>query len=204
MTRDVAVVRKAEARIPTGFGEFTGVGFESGEEATEHVALVRGSVAGGESVLVRVHSECLTGDALGSLRCDCGSQLSRAMEAVADEGRGVVLYSRGHEGRGIGLMRKLEAYALQDQGLDTVEANEQLGFAVDARDYQVAAAILEALEIRSIRLLTNNPAKRDGLEAHGVRVVELVALTTDPTDDNRAYLTAKATKLGHLLDIEEA
>lgn len=197
------VTRKAEAQIPTEFGGFTAVGFESGSEGTQHVALVRGSVVGGEGVLVRVHSECLTGDVFGSLRCDCGSQLRVAMEAVAGVGTGVVLYSRGHEGRGIGLMRKLEAYALQDRGLDTVEANEELGLAADSRDYAVAAAILDVLDIRSVRLLTNNPAKRAGLEDHGVRIVELVALTTDPTDHNRSYLATKAKKLGHLLDVEE-
>ncbi len=204
MTGEGPLIRRAEARIPTEFGDFNAIGFEMGEDETQHIALVHGDVAGREGVLVRVHSECLTGDALGSLRCDCGLQLRTALGAVAREGVGVVLYSRGHEGRGIGLMRKLDAYALQDEGLDTVEANEQLGFAADARDYEGAAAVLDALEIRSIRLLTNNPAKRAGLEEHGVQVRDLVALVTDPTDHNRGYLATKATKLGHLLEIEEA
>jgi 3,4-dihydroxy 2-butanone 4-phosphate synthase/GTP cyclohydrolase II len=203
MSRSEVVTRRAEARIPTEFGDFTAVGFEANTDGTEHVALVRGSVSAADRVLVRVHSECLTGDVFGSLRCDCGPQLSAAMELVADEGTGVVLYSRGHEGRGIGLMRKLQAYALQDQGRDTVEANEELGFAADSRDYEVAAAILEALGVQSIRLLSNNPAKRAGLESRGVRVVELVPLSIVPTDHNRGYLTTKMTKLGHLLDISD-
>ena len=197
------MTRRADAQLPTRFGDFTAVGFESSEEGTESIALVRGDVTEGEDVLVRVHSECLTGDVFGSLRCDCGPQLRAAMEVVAREGVGVVLYSRGHEGRGIGLMRKLEAYGLQDRGRDTVEANEELGFAADARDYGVAAAILNALEIRSIRLLSNNPAKRSGLEEHGVRITELVGLATAPNEHNRSYLNTKAVKLGHLLDIEE-
>jgi len=203
MSRTEVVTRRAEARIPTEFGDFTAVGFEAIADGTEHVALVRGSVSAADRVLVRVHSECLTGDVFGSLRCDCGPQLTAAMELVADEGTGVVLYSRGHEGRGIGLMHKLQAYALQDQGRDTVEANEELGFAADSRDYEVAAAILQALGVRSIRLLSNNPAKRAGLESFGVRVVELVPLSTVPTDHNRGYLTTKMTKLGHLLDISD-
>ncbi len=195
------VSRRAEARIPTKFGDFTAVGFESAHHGTEHVALVRGGVAAADRVLVRVHSECLTGDVFGSLRCDCGPQLREAMELVAEEGVGVVLYSRGHEGRGIGLMHKLQAYALQDRGRDTVEANEELGFAADARDYTAAAAILEALGVQSIRLLSNNPAKRAGLESLGVRVEEMVPLSIAPTDDNRDYLATKMNKLGHLLDI---
>ena len=197
------VTRRAEARIPTEFGDFTAVGFEASRDGTEHLALVRGSVAAVDRVLVRVHSECLTGDVFGSLRCDCGPQLNAAMRLVADEGIGVVLYSRGHEGRGIGLMRKLQAYALQDQGRDTVEANEELGFEADSRDYVVAAAILQALGVRSVRLLSNNPAKRAGLESLGVRVVELVPLSIAPTDHNRDYLATKMTKLGHLLDISD-
>jgi len=195
------VSRRAEARIPTKFGDFTAVGFESAHDGAEHVALVRGGVAAADRVLVRVHSECLTGDVFGSLRCDCGPQLREAMELVAEEGVGVVLYSRGHEGRGIGLMHKLQAYALQDRGRDTVEANEELGFAADARDYTAAAAILEALGVQSIRLLSNNPAKRAGLESLGVRVEEMVPLSIAPTDDNRDYLATKMNKLGHLLDI---
>ena len=198
------VTRRAEARIPTEFGDFTAVGFEASGDGTEHLALVRGSVAAVDRVLVRVHSECLTGDVFGSLRCDCGPQLSAAMRLVADERIGVVLYSRGHEGRGIGLMRKLQAYALQDQGRDTVEANEELGFAADSRDYAVAAAILQALGVQSVRLLSNNPAKRTGLESLGVRVAELVPLSIAPTDHNRDYLATKMTKLGHLLDISDS
>lgn len=198
-----AVQRRAEARIPTEYGEFTAVGYEVDADGSEQVALVRGEVAGGREVLVRVHSECLTGDVFGSVRCDCGAQLRAALEAVAIAGCGVVIYARGHEGRGIGLMRKLEAYALQDQGMDTVEANERLGFDADSRRYDVAAAILDDLAIQSIRLLSNNPAKRAGLEEWGVSVAAMVPLTVVPTSENRGYLATKAAKLGHLLDFDE-
>ncbi|MEE9297952.1 MAG: GTP cyclohydrolase II [Acidimicrobiia bacterium] len=199
----MSIVRMAAARIPTEFGDFTAIGFESTSDGSHHIALVKGDVASVAEVLVRVHSECLTGDVFGSQRCDCGPQLRAAMAAVAEEGLGVVLYSRGHEGRGIGLMHKLEAYALQDAGRDTVEANEDLGLPVDARDYGAAAMILGELGVESVRLLTNNPVKQAGLEDHGVRVTERVPLETAPTTENRGYLATKASKLGHLLDVEE-
>ncbi len=197
----MSVTRRAAARIPTEYGDFTAVGFESDSDGSHHIALVRGEVSGAAEVLVRVHSECLTGDVFGSQRCDCGPQLRAAMEAVAEEGLGVVLYSRGHEGRGIGLMRKLEAYGLQDAGRDTVQANEDLGLPVDARDYGLAASVLAELEVASVRLLTNNPEKQAGLEAHGVAVTKRVPLETAPTTENRGYLATKASKLGHLLDV---
>ena len=168
------VRRMSEARIPTQYGEFRAIGFESLVDDREHVALVKGDVAGKSDVLTRVHSECLTGDVFGSLRCDCGPQLGVALEKIAAEGEGVVLYIRGHEGRGIGLMHKLAAYNLQDQGRDTVEANEDLGFPADARDYGVGAAILADLGLTSLRLLTNNPAKRAGIEGYGLSISERV------------------------------
>jgi 3,4-dihydroxy 2-butanone 4-phosphate synthase/GTP cyclohydrolase II len=164
--------------------------------------LVKGDVAGKEGVLVRVHSECLTGDVFGSLRCDCGLQLRDAMRKIAAEGAGVVLYFRGHEGRGIGLMHKLQAYALQEHGRDTVEANLDLGFPADARDYGIGAQILVDLGVTSMRLLTNNPAKRAGLEGYGLSIIERVPLQTTPTPENRDYLAAKVAKMGHLMDLE--
>ncbi len=192
----------AEARLPTEFGVFRVVGFVDEDGGAEQVALVMGDVAGGEPPLVRVHSECLTGDALGSLRCDCRSQLREAQRRIAQEGRGIILYMRGHEGRGIGLVHKLAAYALQDDGRDTVEANLELGLPVDARDYGLAAQMLQAMGVPRVRLLTNNPDKREGLEGHGISVAEQVTLQTAPTDVNRSYLTAKARKMGHRLDVD--
>ncbi len=193
----------AEARLPTEFGDFRVVGFVDEHDGTEQVALVMGDVAYGGPPLVRVHSECLTGDALGSLRCDCRSQLREAQRRIADEGRGIILYLRGHEGRGIGLVHKLAAYALQDNGRDTVEANIELGLPVDARDYGIAADMLRALGVQQVRLLSNNPDKREGLEGHGIAVAEQVDLQTAPNDVNRGYLTAKARKLGHRLTVDE-
>ncbi len=193
----------ATANLPTEFGDFQVVGFVDADDGSEQVALVRGEVGGAEPPLVRVHSECLTGDALGSLRCDCRGQLREAQRRIAAEGRGIILYMRGHEGRGIGLVHKLAAYALQDEGRDTVEANLELGLPVDARDYGLAADILRALGVRRVRLLSNNPDKRTGLEGHGIEVAEQVDLQTVPTDVNRGYLTAKARKLGHRLDVDE-
>jgi 3,4-dihydroxy 2-butanone 4-phosphate synthase/GTP cyclohydrolase II len=160
-----------------------------------------GDLGEGESVLTRVHSECLTGDVFGSLRCDCGDQLDQAMARVAAEGRGVVLYIRGHEGRGIGLLHKLAAYKLQDEGYDTVDANVNLGLPVDARDYGVGAQILYDLGVRSMRIMTNNPTKRAGIEGYGLSILEQVPLFIDANDENRDYLQAKATRLGHQMDL---
>jgi 3,4-dihydroxy 2-butanone 4-phosphate synthase/GTP cyclohydrolase II len=191
------VKRVAEARIPTVHGVFRAVGFDSLIDGIEHIALVYGEVGDGEDILVRVHSECLTGDVLGSLRCDCGPQLDAAMEAVAANGRGVVLYVRGHEGRGIGLLHKLQAYQLQDNGADTVDANLQQGLPADARDYGMGAQILVDLGIKSMRLLTNNPAKRVGLEGYGLRVTERVPLPISPNPENLRYLRTKRDRMGH-------
>lgn len=198
------VERVAEARMPTEFGEYKAVGFRSTIDGVEHVALVMGDIGDGDDVLVRVHSECLTGDVLGSLRCDCGPQLAAAIRRVAEEGRGVVLYVRGHEGRGIGLMHKLAAYGLQDNGADTVEANLSLGLPADARDYGTGAQILADLGIRTMRLLTNNPAKRAGLEGYGLSIIDRVPLEIIPTDDNREYLRTKRDRMGHqLISVDE-
>ncbi|WP_026923099.1 bifunctional 3,4-dihydroxy-2-butanone-4-phosphate synthase/GTP cyclohydrolase II [Glycomyces arizonensis] len=194
------VRRLAEARLPLEAGEFTAVGYRALYDGHEHVALVKGDIGDGLDVLVRVHSECLTGDAFGSLRCDCGPQLQAALRAVEDEGRGVVLYMRGHEGRGIGLVHKLQAYQLQDNGRDTVDANLELGLPADARDWVTGAQILADLGIKSMRLLTNNPDKRAGIEGHGLEVLDRVALPTHTTSDNLAYLTTKRDRMGHLLE----
>ena len=191
------VVRVAEARIPTPHGAFVAYGYDNVLDGIEHIALVSGDLGDGEDVLVRVHSECLTGDVFGSLRCDCGPQLDAALEAVAAEGRGVVLYVRGHEGRGIGLMHKLQAYQLQESGIDTVDANLALGMPADARDYGTGAQILVDLGVRSMRLLTNNPDKRAGLEGYGLRVVQRVALPIRPTRENLHYLRTKRDRMGH-------
>ena len=191
------VERVATTTLPTPFGEFTLHGYRSVVDGIEHLALVRGEIGEGEEILVRVHSECLTGDVLGSLRCDCGPQLHAALREVADQGRGVVLYVRGHEGRGIGLLHKLMAYQLQDQGRDTVEANLELGLPADARDYGTGAQILADLGVRSMRLLTNNPAKRAGLEGYGLSISERVPLVVEPNDHNQRYLQTKADRMGH-------
>jgi 3,4-dihydroxy 2-butanone 4-phosphate synthase/GTP cyclohydrolase II len=191
------VVRVADARIPTAHGEFQAVGYDSTLDGIEHIALVKGELGDGEDVLVRVHSECLTGDVFGSLRCDCGPQLDAAMEAVSAEGRGVVLYMRGHEGRGIGLLHKLQAYQLQDKGADTVDANLAQGLPADARDYGTGAQILVDLGIKSMRLLTNNPDKRVGLEGYGLKVVDRVPLPVWPNPENLRYLRTKRDRMGH-------
>ncbi len=190
------VHRVAEAKLPTKYGEFTIMAYRSSIDPDEHVALVKGDVSTGEPVLVRVHSECLTGDVFGSLRCDCGQQMAMAMQAIAKEERGVFLYMR-QEGRGIGLHNKLRAYALQDQGVDTVEANELLGFAADLRDYGIGAQILADIGLERIRLLTNNPRKVVGLEGHGLKVVETVPIVVPPNSYNASYLKTKGAKLGH-------
>jgi 3,4-dihydroxy 2-butanone 4-phosphate synthase/GTP cyclohydrolase II len=197
---ELQVERVAQARIPTAHGVFRAVGYRATFDDAEHVALVYGELGNGDDVLVRVHSECLTGDVFGSLRCDCGPQLQAALARVADEGRGVVLYMRGHEGRGIGLLHKLQAYQLQDQGRDTIDANLELGLPADARDYGTGAQILADLGIRSMRLLTNNPAKRAGLEGYGLQVVGRVALPVRPHPENVRYLRTKRDRMGHLLD----
>ncbi|MCW2585268.1 MAG: 3,4-dihydroxy-2-butanone 4-phosphate synthase [Frankiales bacterium] len=191
------VTRVAEAKIPTAHGDFVAVGYESVLDGTDHVALVKGDIGEGQDVLVRVHSECLTGDVFGSRRCDCGPQLDAALATVAKEGRGVVLYVRGHEGRGIGLMHKLQAYQLQDGGSDTVDANLELGLPADARDYGTGAQILVDLGIRTMRLLSNNPAKRAGLEGYGLEIVGRVPLPAHPTKENLRYLKTKRDRMGH-------
>ncbi|MGH2675176.1 MAG: bifunctional 3,4-dihydroxy-2-butanone-4-phosphate synthase/GTP cyclohydrolase II [Actinomycetota bacterium] len=190
----------AEASIPTIYGRFGAQAFESTVDGRVHVAMVLGEVGDGRDILVRVHSECLTGDVFQSLRCDCGTQLDDALGKIGTAGRGVVLYIRGHEGRAIGLTHKLRAYRLQEQGADTVEANEALGFEPDPREYGIGAQILYELGVRTMRLLTNNPAKRAGLEGYGLSIVERVPLETTPTEHNIAYLRAKREKLGHLLE----
>jgi 3,4-dihydroxy 2-butanone 4-phosphate synthase/GTP cyclohydrolase II len=199
-TNERQVERAAEARLPTEFGVFTAVGYKALTDGSDHVAMVYGDIGDGQNVLVRVHSECLTGDVFGSLRCDCGPQLHAALARVAQEGRGVVLYMRGHEGRGIGLVRKLQAYELQDQGRDTVDANLELGLPADARDYGTGAQILVDLGVHSMRLLTNNPAKRAGLEGYGLTVVGREPLPTHPHPENVRYLRTKRDRMGHLLD----
>jgi 3,4-dihydroxy 2-butanone 4-phosphate synthase/GTP cyclohydrolase II len=185
--------------LPTRFGEFTGYGYTSLTDGRTHMALVKGDVAGKEDVLVRVHSECLTGDVFHSLRCDCGAQLEEAMRLVEAEGEGVVLYIVGHEGRGIGLGNKLKAYELQEQGQDTVEANESLGFAADLRDYGIGAQILVDLGLHSIHLLTNNPRKIVGLEGYGLNITEQVALEVESCPTNYEYLRTKKDKMAHTL-----
>lgn len=201
--RDERLVRRGpETVIPTTYGDFRAIGYDSLVDGRQHVALVRGTVAGAQEVLVRVHSECLTGDVFSSLRCDCGAQLDEALHRIGDEGRGVILYIRGHEGRGIGLMHKLAAYALQDAGRDTVEANVELGLPKDARDYGVGAQILSDLGVTTMRLLTNNPTKRAGIEGYGLSIVERVPLVTGENDHNRGYLRTKVEKLGHMMELE--
>jgi 3,4-dihydroxy 2-butanone 4-phosphate synthase/GTP cyclohydrolase II len=197
MQKEKLVRRAAETRLPTEFGEFLCIAYDTTVDDRVPVALVMGDVAGDTPVLMRVHSECLTGDVFGSERCDCGSQLHKALAIIAREGRGVLVYMR-QEGRGIGLVNKLRAYELQDQGKDTVEANHALGFGADLRHYGIGAQILVDLGIKNLRYLTNNPKKIVGIEGYGLRVVERVALEVPPTEANRRYLATKREKMGHL------
>ncbi len=203
MLKDTLVQRAAEVKMPTRFGgEFKVVAYTNDVDAHEHVALVKGEINPDEPVLVRVHSECLTGDVFGSLRCDCGGQLHAAMNMVDREGSGVILYMH-QEGRGIGLVNKLKAYALQDEGLDTVEANHKLGFKADLRDYGIGAQILRDLGVRKMKLMTNNPKKIIGLEGYGLEVVDRVSIECDPVPENLGYLQTKRDKMGHMLDLTD-
>ncbi|MBN1172592.1 MAG: GTP cyclohydrolase II, partial [Micromonosporaceae bacterium] len=197
---EMLIERGAEARLPVAVGVFRAIAYRSVYDGAEHIAFVYGDLDDGKDVLVRVHSECLTGDVFGSLRCDCGPQLQASLAAVAAEGRGVVLYMRGHEGRGIGLMHKIQAYQLQDVGLDTVDANLELGLPADARDYGTGAQILADLGVSTMRLLTNNPDKRAGLEGYGLEITERVPLPVRPHPENLRYLRTKRDRMGHLLD----
>jgi 3,4-dihydroxy 2-butanone 4-phosphate synthase / GTP cyclohydrolase II len=196
------VRRVAEAKLPTKYGEFNAIAYKSETDTDEHLALVLGDITTGGPALVRVHSECLTGDVFGSMRCDCGEQVAMALQAISREGRGVLLYMR-QEGRGIGFHNKIRAYALQDKGMDTVEANLSLGFPSDLRDYGIGAQILADLGLREIRLLTNNPKKVIGLEGYGLKVVETLPIITVPNPYNRNYLKTKQKKMGHILKISE-
>ena len=202
--REKLVRRVSQARIPTRYGDFNAHVFESILDGVEHIAFVRGDISNEENVLVRVHSECLTGDVFGSLRCDCGVQLDFALENVAEAGSGVVVYLRGHEGRGIGLGHKIDAYKLQDQGRDTVEANVELGFSADSREYGIGSQILVDLGVTTMRLMTNNPAKYGGLDGFGLEIVERVPVSVTPNSENISYLRTKKDKLGHLLDLGES
>jgi len=201
ISKEQLVKRVSEVKLPTEYGDFKAIGYESLVDGSFHLALVKGEVKGKKDVLVRVHSECLTGDVFASKRCDCGKQLALALKKIEEEGEGVFLYMLGHEGRGIGLAKKIKAYELQDHGLDTVEANVELGLPPDARDYGTGAQILRDLGITSMRLLTNNPAKRVGLEGYGLSVSERVPLQVEPCEENINYLKAKKEKLNHFIDV---
>lgn len=201
-THDELVAIEIEAQMPTAYGSFSIVGFDNQLDGKEHIALVKGEVRGKENVLVRVHSECFTGDILGSKRCDCGAQLHNAMRKIDNEGEGVVLYLR-QEGRGIGLINKLKAYKLQEEGLDTLDANLHLGFAGDLRDYAVAAQMLHALGVKSVRLLTNNPAKLEGLEEYGVKICAREEIEIHHNEVNEHYLLTKKLRMRHMLQINE-
>jgi 3,4-dihydroxy 2-butanone 4-phosphate synthase/GTP cyclohydrolase II len=200
--KEVYIKRVAEAKLPTKHGNFRMVGYENNLNGEHHVALVKGDVSDGEPVLTRVHSECLTGDAFGSLRCDCGEQLAAALERIEEEGRGILLYMR-QEGRGIGLINKIKAYSLQEQGMDTVEANLALGFPADMRDYGIGAQILVDLGIKKIKLMTNNPKKIAGLTGYGIEIVDRIPIQMNHNERNEYYLKTKKQKLGHMLSFDE-
>jgi 3,4-dihydroxy 2-butanone 4-phosphate synthase/GTP cyclohydrolase II len=201
LRKEKLVRRSATAILPTAVGDFVTLVYENDIDHVDHMALVKGELSQDEAILVRVHSECLTGDAFGSLRCDCGEQLQAALKMIEEEGRGVLLYMR-QEGRGIGLLNKIKAYGLQDsEGLDTVQANERLGFPPDLRDYGVGAQILRDLGIRKMRIITNNPGKRAGIEGYGLEIVERVPLEIKPNEKNLEYLRTKRAKLGHVLHL---
>ncbi|KZE39055.1 3,4-dihydroxy-2-butanone 4-phosphate synthase [Bhargavaea cecembensis] len=197
---DRLVSREAEIRMPTDFGEFRMIGYTERLTGQEHLALIKGEIRAGSAVPVRIHSECMTGDVFGSRRCDCGPQLHAALRQIEEEGEGVLLYMR-QEGRGIGLINKLKAYRLQEEGLDTVEANERLGFPDDLRDYAIAAQMLKDLGIGEVRLMTNNPRKVDGLAKYGIRITERLPIEMEPVKENQRYLNTKMEKLGHLLHV---
>ncbi|XP_071688931.1 bifunctional riboflavin biosynthesis protein RIBA 1, chloroplastic-like [Rutidosis leptorrhynchoides] len=199
---DKLAKRVSAARVPTVWGSYVAYCYKAMSDGLEHVAMVKGEIGNGKDILVRVHSECLTGDIFRSARCDCGDQLELAMKQIEEAGRGVVVYLRGHEGRGIGLGHKLRAYNLQDDGRDTVQANEDLGLPIDSRDYSVGAQILKDLGVQTLRLMTNNPAKCIGLKGYGLEVVERVPVLTAITEDNKRYLETKRTKMGHVYEVE--
>ena len=192
----MAIQKKAKAKLPTPWADFSVIGFEDEEKGEEHLLIYLGDLA--NESLLRIHSQCLTGDALFSLRCDCGPQLAMALERIASEGRGIVIYM-AQEGRGIGLVNKIRAYELQDEGLNTVEANEKLGFAADERDYSYCKEMLSSVGVSSVRLMTNNPAKIKGLEDAGIQVSERIAIETLPTKENESYLEVKSKQMGHML-----
>ena len=192
----MAIQKKAKAKLPTPWADFSVLGFEDEEKGEEHLLIYLGDL--GDESLLRIHSQCLTGDALFSLRCDCGPQLAMALERIASEGRGMVIYM-AQEGRGIGLVNKIRAYELQDAGLNTVEANEKLGFAADERDYSYCKEMLSSVGVSSVRLMTNNPAKIKGLEDVGIQVSERIAIETLPTKENKSYLEVKSKQMGHML-----
>ena len=201
MQHEILVQKIEEADLPTKYGHFKIIAYEDTIHGEQHVALVKGDLNPAEPTLVRAHSQCLTGDTFGSTRCDCGDQLNRSMEIIEKEGKGVILYILNHEGRGIGLANKIKAYAIQDQGIDTVEANEKLGFKPDHRDYGLGAQILVSLDVTKLRLITNNPRKFIGLAGYGLEIVERVPLEIPPCEENRRYLKTKKEKMGHLLEM---